>query len=54
MNEIQSNFIKYAENYACNNSVHIWLGGSFLLGGYTAYSDIDISIWGKEDVVNFL
>lgn len=41
----QTKFIEYAKGFAQSNQRHIWLGGSFLQGNATAFSDVDISVW---------
>ena len=43
MKDNQNRFIKYCRNYAETNRAHLWLGGSFLRGNPTPYSDVDIS-----------
>ncbi len=39
----QRKYIEYAGNYAESSGNHIWLGGSFLRGNPTPFSDVDIS-----------
>lgn len=43
----QQEFIRYISAFARENKIHIWLGGSFLKGIATLYSDVDISILGR-------
>lgn len=44
MQNNQMKFIEYAKQFAQNNQRHIWLGGSFVQGNATAFSDVDISV----------
>ena len=50
----QQKYIAYAEAFARIRNCHIWLGGSFLHGTSTPYSDVDISVLCKEDVLREL
>ena len=43
MKNNQNQFIEYSRNYAETSRAHIWLGGSFLRGNATPFSDVDIS-----------
>ncbi|MBE6758755.1 MAG: hypothetical protein E7554_01505 [Ruminococcaceae bacterium] len=45
MENNQHKFIEYVEKFAEVNKCHIWLGGSFLHGGATLFSDVDISVF---------
>lgn len=54
MGIMQLKYIEYVEKFANSNKTHIWLGGSFLHGGYTVFSDVDISVFGNEDILNNL
>ena len=45
----QQRYIQYLSEFAKENKVHIWLGGSFLKGNATAYSDVDISVCCKAE-----
>ena len=44
MKNNQNKFIEYAKDFSFRNNVHIWLGGSFLRGNASAFSDVDLSI----------
>ena len=44
MKNNQNKFIEYAKDFSFRNNVHIWLGGSFLHGNASAFSDVDLSI----------
>ena len=50
----QQEFIRYISAFARDNKIHIWLGGSFLKGIATLYSDVDISILGRSDLIKKL
>lgn len=50
----QQEFIRYISAFARENKIHIWLGGSFLKGTATPYSDVDISIFGGSDLIKKL
>jgi Nucleotidyltransferase domain. len=41
----QLQYIEYIKELAEHNKIHIWLGGSFLHGNATAFSDVDISVY---------
>jgi predicted nucleotidyltransferase len=41
----QLQYIEYIKELAERNKIHIWLGGSFLRGNATAFSDVDISVY---------
>ncbi|MCR5249811.1 MAG: nucleotidyltransferase domain-containing protein [Lachnospiraceae bacterium] len=41
----QPEYIEYLKEFAEKNKCHIWLGGSFLRGNATAFSDVDVSIY---------
>ena len=45
MESNQRKYIEYVRNFAEAGQHHIWLGGSFLRGNPTAFSDVDISAW---------
>ena len=48
-------YIEYAGNYAESSGNHIWLGGSFLRGNPTPFSDVDISAcMDKESLREFI
>ena len=47
-NWVQKNFIEYAEGYTSKNDIHIRLGGSFVTGAATRFSDIDVYIHSEE------
>ena len=44
MNTNQRRYIEYAREFARARRCHVWLGGSFLRGNPTPYSDVDISV----------
>ena len=51
----QRKYIEYAGNYAESSGNHIWLGGSFLRGNPTLFSDVDISAcMDKESLREFI
>lgn len=54
MNSNQQKYITYAEAFAKMRNVHIWLGGSFLHGTSTPFSDVDISVLCEEEVLRDL
>ena len=54
MKNNQLKFIEYICDFAEQNKVHIWLGGSFLNGNSTKYSDVDISVFGKVETIKQL
>ncbi len=55
MKNNQRKFIEYVRNYAESSRNHIWLGGSFLRGNPTPFSDVDISVWmGKDSLRAFI
>ena len=41
---IQRRFIEYSKVFARDNGIDIWLSGSFLKGGFTKYSDVDLAV----------
>ncbi len=45
MNSNQRKYIEYVKNFAETSRNHIWLGGSFLRGNPTPFSDVDISAY---------
>ena len=47
-------FIEYVKDFAYENKVHIWLGGSFLRGNASSFSDVDISVLGNCSLVEKL
>ena len=44
MKNDQRKYIDYANHFAATAKKHIWLGGSFLHGDPTPFSDVDISV----------
>lgn len=55
MENNQSKYIEYVREYAESTGNHIWLGGSFLRGDPTPFSDVDISaLMGKETLKAFI
>ena len=55
MKNNQRKYIQYAKEYAEANRKHIWLGGSFLHGNPTTFSDVDISAcFGKDSLKEFI
>lgn len=54
MKNNQLKFIEYIESFSEKNLVHIWLGGSFLNGNSTIYSDVDISVYGDVECIKKL
>ncbi len=48
----QLKYIDYIKEFAYKNNVHIWLGGSFLRGNATPFSDVDISIYCNADLLD--
>ena len=54
MKSTQKEFIEYCRNFAETSKHHIWLGGSFLRGNPTPFSDVDISAYMGEDSVRAL
>ena len=51
----QRKYIEYVRNYAETTGNHIWLGGSFLRGNPTPFSDVDISaLMGKDSLREFI
>ena len=51
MKHDQRKYIDYVEKYAEANRHHIWLGGSFLHGNPTPFSDVDISVLMEKDTL---
>ena len=51
MKNHQRNYIEYVRNYAESSGNHIWLGGSFLHGNSTPFSDVDISVRMDKDAL---
>ena len=47
MNNYQSEYINYISNFAINNKIHIWLGGSHLYDNASLYSDVDIIVFSE-------
>ena len=45
----QRRYIEYARDYAETSGNHIWLGGSFLRGNPTQFSDVDLSALMESD-----
>ena len=54
MENNQKKFIEYVKDFAYENKVHIWLGGSFLRGNASSFSDVDISVLGDSSLVEKL
>ena len=54
MNNNQKRYIEYVSMFAKENKMHIWLGGSFLKGTATKFSDVDISVFCTKDELNKL
>ena len=55
MNNNQRKYIEYIKDYSQTIRTHIWLGGSFLHGNPTPFSDIDISVFmGIDDLKAFI
>ena len=54
MENNQKIFIEYVKDFAYENKVHIWLGGSFLRGNASSFSDVDISVLGDSSSVEKL
>ena len=54
MKSNQKEFIEYVRNFAENSRNHIWLGGSFLRGNATPFSDVDISAFMGLDALRAL
>ena len=54
MENNQKQFIEYVKDFAYENKVHIWLGGSFLRGNASSFSDVDISVLGDISSVEKL
>lgn len=54
MENNQKKFIEYVKDFAYENKVHIWLGGSFLRGNASSFSDVDISVLGDSSSVEKL
>ncbi|MBO4928130.1 MAG: hypothetical protein J5379_07775 [Clostridiales bacterium] len=51
MQSNQQEYIAYARKFAEDRKCHLWLGGSFLHGTSTPYSDVDLSaLCGKEEL----
>lgn len=45
MESNQQKYIEYVKQFAEKSKIHIWLGGSFLHGDATLFSDVDISAY---------
>jgi hypothetical protein len=55
MESNQRKYIEYVREYAETEGKHIWLGGSFLRGDPTPFSDVDISAFmGKDSLKAFI
>ena len=55
MKNNQRKYIEYVRNYAESTGNHVWLGGSFLRGNPTPFSDVDISaLMGKDSLREFI
>ena len=55
MKSNQREYIEYIRKFAEANRTHIWLGGSFLRGNPTPFSDVDISAFiGKDTLTSFV
>ena len=44
MGNNQLKYIEYVEGFCENNRIHSWLGGSFLRGDASFFSDVDLSV----------
>lgn len=51
MNSNQRKYIEYVRDYSQTTGTHIWLGGSFLHGNPTPFSDVDISAYTGLDAL---
>ena len=51
MNNNQNKYLEYAKDFSHKNKVHIWLGGSFLKGNATSFSDVDLSVLCDNDLL---
>ena len=51
MNNNQNKYLEYAKDFSNKNKVHIWLGGSFLKGNATSFSDVDLSVLCNNDLL---
>lgn len=51
MKNKQRKYIDYANHFAKTARKHIWLGGSFLRGNPTPFSDVDISVLMDKDTL---
>ncbi len=51
MNSNQRKYIEYVRDYSQTTRTHIWLGGSFLHGNPTPFSDVDISAYTGLDAL---
>lgn len=47
----QLKYIEYIKKFAVCNKCHIWLGGSFLRGNATDFSDVDTSIYCDKSIL---
>ena len=54
MKSNQKEFIEYVRSFAENSRNHIWLGGSFLRGNATPFSDVDMSAFMGLDALRAL
>ena len=50
----QQKYIEYVKDFANKKQIHFWLGGSFLYGNATTYSDVDISAYCDADKIREL
>ena len=54
MENYQGRYIEYLERFADSNKIHIYLGGSFLRGNATPFSDVDVSAYCGQDKIRDL
>ena len=55
MKSNQREYIDYVSEFAGTHMKHIWLGGSFLRGNPTVFSDVDISaLLDKDSLLTFI
>lgn len=54
MKSVQHGFIDYLIHFSESRRVHIWLGGSFLKGTSTPFSDVDINVRADADTIKEL
>ena len=54
MKNNQRNYIEYVMKFAEKTKSHIWLGGSFLHGNATTFSDVDMSVYCNTENISKL